>query len=226
MTDYLILLLSTDWFLPYWTEVGIDIPQDKRIGVQQGCREIINEMLGGLDKFDLVDFSDNRRRVTESRFPALLSRWNVELEVSMTWKEWANLTHKELTAVVLCARLNSQVASADVAGIAPHLEFTIRAEVVKTWEEHALKADVFQDVCLSSKTAWDIRTQKLLVSSKTLVNQLWRVLLNRRLRAFWADLRERLTPSQFQELISWYRAMINASTNQDGTVLLPAYVEA
>ena len=34
MTDYLVLLLSTDWFLPYWTQIGIDIAEDKKVGIQ------------------------------------------------------------------------------------------------------------------------------------------------------------------------------------------------
>ena len=84
---------------------------------------------------------------------------------------------------------------------------------------------VFEDICLSSKTEWDIRTQKMLNSPKTLKNQLWRVLLDHRLRAFWADLRERLNPQQLQQLTSWYRAMIKITSKDDRPVPLPSYME-
>ena len=224
MTDYLIMLLSTDWFLPYWTEIGIDIAEEKRIGIQQGCREILEEILGGADSLYLANLSKERKEATKSKFIALLRRCEAEPELSATRKEWENLSHRELTAVFLCAEFNRDIPSADGSGVAPYLEFPIRAEVVKAWEAHALKASVFRDICLSSKTEWDIRTQKMLVSPKTLVNQLWRVLLDHRLQAFWADLRARLTPQQLQQLASWYRAMIKI-TSKDDRPVLPSYME-
>src|SRR2546426_1750670 len=200
MTDYLIMLLSTDWFMPYWAEIGIDLAEDKRIRIQQGCREILEEILGGADSFHLVDLSEERKQATESKFIAVLRRCDAEPELSATRTEWARLSHTELTAVFLCANFNRQIPSADGSGVAPYLEFPVRAEVVKTWEAYALDPAVFEDICLSSKTEWDIRTQKMLNSPKTLKNQLWRVLLDHRLRAFWADLRERLNPQQLQQL--------------------------
>ena len=224
MTDYLIMLLSTDWFLPYWTEIGIDIAEAKRIGIQQGCREILEEILWGFDSLHPVGFSGKRKQETESKFIALLRRCEAEQEVSATFKEWASLSHRELTAVHMCATFSRDISSADGSGAAPYLEFAIRAEVVKAWEAHDLDPAVFEDICLSSKTEWDIRTRKLLNSPKTLKNQLWRVLLDHRLRAFWTDLRERLTPQQLQQLASWYRAMIKSTFKADRPVL-PSYME-
>jgi YqeY-like protein len=225
MTDLLIMLLSTDWFLPYWTEIGIDFAEDKRIRIQQGCREILEEILHGADSYFLAEFSERRKQATESRFIALLRRYEAEREVSAALKEWGNMSHRELTAVWECASLNRLIPSADGSGAVPYLELPIRAEVVKTWEAHALDPAVFENICLSSKTEWDIRTQKLLVSPKTLKNQLWIVLLDHRLRAFWADLRERLTPQQLQQLTSWYRAMIKITSKDDRPVVLPFYME-
>jgi hypothetical protein len=66
--------------------------------------------------------------------------------------------------------LNAQVPSADGSGDVPFLEFAIRAEVVNAWETYSLKA-VFRDICLSSKTDWDLRTEKMLSGPWTLVNQ-------------------------------------------------------
>ncbi len=225
MTELLILLLSTDWFLSYWSELGIDIAEDKKVSIQQGCREIVNQITGANDSTFLHSFSEHHRQEAESRFLALMRRCEAEPELSETFKDWAHLSHSELTAVVLCTMFNRDIPSADESGVPPYLEFPIRAEVVKAWEGHALEATVFQDICLSSKTEWDIRTQKLLVSRKTLVNQLWRVLLDHRLRAFWADLRERLTPLQLQEVVSWYRAMIKSTTKEDRPIVLPSYME-
>jgi len=224
MTEYLVLLLSTDWFLPYWTEIGINIAEHKKVGIQQGCRQIVDQIADGDNSTFVRSFSEHLRQEAESKFLTLLRRWEAEAEVSATLKEWENLSHRELTAVVECAMLNAQIPSADSSGDVPYLEFAIRAEIVKAWEVHSLKSSVFRDICLSSKTNWDLRTQKLLSSPKTLVNQLWRVLLDHRFRAFWADLQNRLTSQQLQELVSWYRAMVKAKAHEDRPDLIPWYI--
>ena len=224
MTDFLILLLSTDWFLPYWTQIGIDIAEDKKVGIQRGCRHIIDEILNGADSLYLASFSEERKQATGAKFFAVLRQWQVERELAATCNEWRNLSHRELTAVVECAMLNAQVPSADGSGDVPFLEFAIRAEVVNAWETYSLKASVFRDICLNSKTDWDLRTQKMLSSPRTLVNQLWRVLLDHRLRAFWADLRERLTPQQLQDLVAWYRALVKSKSQEDRPDLVPSYM--
>src|SRR5437016_3744116 len=113
MIEFLVLLLSTDWFLPYWTEIGIDVVEDKKIGIQQGCREIIEEILGGDDSTFIRSFSEHHRREAGSRFLALLRRCEAEPELSATRKEWENLSHRELTAVFLCAEFNRDIPSAD-----------------------------------------------------------------------------------------------------------------
>ncbi len=224
MIDYLIMLLSTDWFLPHWEEIGIETTEAKKAGIQQGCREILDQIVDGADSFFLSDFSEEREQETNSRFLALLRTWDAEPEVSATWKEWANLSHNELTAVVVCALLNREVSSADATGSTPDLDLAIRAEVIEAWGKHALKASAFHAICLNSETEWDIRTQHLLSSPKTLANQLWRVVLDRRLRAFWANLSERLTPGQIQQLVSWYRLRAKSTCGEDRPHPIPSYI--
>ena len=218
------MLLSTDWFLPYWEDIGIKIAETKKTGIQQGCREIVDEMLGGAEKVYLSDCSEDRKQNTASGFLALLRRLNAESEVSATWTEWASLSHQALTGVVLCSLQNERLCSAATTDSAPHLDDPIRAQVVRTWELYAVSPSIFRDICLRSTTEWDLRTQHLLTSPGTLVNQLWRVLLDRNMRAFWADLRERLTPQQLQELVAWYRLAIKSSSDADRPVLIPSYM--
>jgi hypothetical protein len=225
MIDELIMLLSTDWFLPYWAEIGIDIAEAKKVGIKQGCREIVDQLLGGADDYCLSDFSEARKLETDSRFLALLRLWDAQPEVSATLKEWANLSHQELNAVFACYWINSNLSSVDSTGSASSLEFHIRAEVVKAWELYTLAASNFGDICLRSRTKWDIRTRHFLSSPKALANQLWRVLLDRRLRAFWVNLRERLTPQQIQELVSWYREMFRSTWPGERPDPIPPYIK-
>ena len=224
MIDFLIMLLSTDWFLPYWGEIGINIGETKQLALQQGCREIVNEMLDGKENIFLSDCSEERKQATSSKFLALMQKCDAALEMAATWTEWASLSHEELTAVVLCSLLNREATSADSANGAPPLDFVLRAEVAKTWEAYALSPSIFRDICLSSTTEWDIRTRHVLSSPRALVNQLWSVLLNGRLRAFWADIRDRLTAGQVQDLVAWYRTMIKSRLKEDRPVRLPSFM--
>src|SRR5215475_4587263 len=113
MIEYLVLLLSTDWFFPYWNEIGIELPQSKKTCIQQGCREVINAITGSDDGAFVRSFNDYLRRGAESRFLALLLRCDTERELSETRKEWAALSHRELTAVFLCASIHREIPSVD-----------------------------------------------------------------------------------------------------------------
>jgi hypothetical protein len=225
MTDYLILLLSTDWFLPHWAEIGIDIGEAKKVDIQQGCRAIVDQILGGADSYYLISFGPARMHETQTTFRALLQRCDAELEVSSARVEWAGLTHQELTAAFVCAGLNSRLGSGDAALAPPFLDPPVRVALIKTWETYLLNPSRFPDICLKSETGWDIRVQRLLSSPTALANQLWRVLLNRRLRAFWLDLHQRLAAAQLQQVVSWYHAEVRGPLGNDRPELVPSYVE-
>jgi len=224
MTDELIMLLSTDWFLPYWNEIGITIVDEKKIGIREGCREIVHQILNGADSLFMIDFSDQRRQKTDAKFRALLQTWDAAAEVSDTWKEWANLSHEELTKAWACSHLNLKLSSGDVPEGCLHLDPDVRAEVIRTWEKYALKSSRFRDVSLGSKTEWDIHIGKLFGKPNLLPSQLRKVLLDHRLRGFWADIRERLTSQQLQELGMWYRSMIKITFQQNQSDLIPPYI--
>jgi len=224
MIDFLVILLSTDWFLPYWREIGIDIEETKRVAIQQECREIVNEMLDGKESIFLSDCSEERKHATSSKFLAAMRKCDAELAIAATWTEWASLSHEELNAVVLCSLLNREMSSPDSASGDPPSDFVLRAEVAKIWEAYALSPSIFRDICLNSTTEWDIRTRHVLSSPRALVNQLWIVLLYGRLRAFWAYIRGRVAAGQIQDLIDWYRAMIKSRVKEDRPVRIPSFM--
>ena len=224
ITDYLILLLSTDWFLPYWDEIGIELGSEKRIPIQQGCREIVREILQGRDDFFFSEFSQDRIRETGARFLALARESDAEDHIRQAWDEWAEQSNEALGATVECALLNREICAPDVNKPASSLAFHIRAEVAITWEQFALDASAFRRVCLESETEWDIWTRRILGSPISLVNQLWRMLLDRRLRSFWEHLLGRLTPAEVTELVKWYRAMTGMGHNEGAPGRIPSYM--
>src|ERR1700688_3261522 len=58
MVDHAAMLLSTDWFVPYWTVIGLEADKQKEC-LQNGCRDIVRQVVGRARDY-LTDFSDDR----------------------------------------------------------------------------------------------------------------------------------------------------------------------
>jgi hypothetical protein len=224
MTDFLIMLLSTDWFLPYWTDLEIQIEETSRTGIQLGCREIVIQMLSGAEGYSVCDLSADRKRMTALLLIELLRGLNSETEFAETYEDWANLSHQRLTAVVHCARLNREILQLDPLVGEPQLDLSIRMEVITLWQVNPVNPSKFSDICLESKTDWDLYIQGLMSSPETLANQLWRVLLGRKLRRFWAHICRKLTPLEQHELVCWYRTKTVNELHEDRPDLIPSYM--
>jgi hypothetical protein len=225
LTDYLIMLLSTDWFLPYWAEIGIHIEdQSKRFRVQQGCRGILDQILAGSKNYYERQDSPDRKRETASEILTLLRDCNAEAEMSEANEEWANLSHEKLLPSFTCWGHTIDLSQGRIQESGVSLSAPIKENVVKTWEECQMNEPSFPDICLKSKSTWDTYTQTLLTSPKTLANILDSVLLERKFRSFWARLGQLLTRQQLQELAAWYRAMTRATLHTDRPDLIPTYM--
>src|SRR5437867_4565357 len=72
--DMLTMLLSTDWFLPYWHVLGMGVPGGSKIFAQQGCREIVRQIAGAAKEYWLTDFSEERVDRTNSLLQKLLQK--------------------------------------------------------------------------------------------------------------------------------------------------------
>jgi len=224
MLDELIVLLSTDWFLPCWTEIGIEIAESKKLCIQKGCREVTDRMLRGAENEFFSDFSEARMRGTESDFLALLQRCEAQQELFVTYKEWATLSDQDIRAAWSCSYLNLKITSG-VAENSPPLDPMVRAKVAATWGAYDVKHDAFLDVSLRSGTDWDRHVQIIWCGPKTLPGQLHSVLQYRELRAFWEHLRVSLTPQQLHQLVTWYREMHKIISHKDRPDLIPSYME-
>ena len=224
MTDYLIMLLSTDWFVPYWEEIGIRVAEEKKLGIQQGCRAIVDQIVDGVADFFATNHSNERKAATRAEFIAVVREWGADAEVLTTLEDWGSLSHNELNAIVECSHLNRAASRFEDSIDSASLESDIRTEVRNVWAIYDLDPSIFRNECLASETTWDIRIQRLLSNPRVLVNHLWRFLLSRRLRAFWAELRTRLTSEQLERLLSWYRATTKSALHEDRPELIPSFM--
>jgi hypothetical protein len=225
LTDYLIMLLSTDWFLPYWAEIGIHIAdQSKKARIQQGCRGILDRILSGSKDYYKRQDSPDLKAETASAFLALQRACNVETEMSEASEEWATLSHQKLYPAFTYWSHTIDLVQGQVQESGLTLSASIKEEVVKAWEKCHMHEPGFPDICRKSESAWDAYTRTLLTSPKTLANILNSVLRERSFRAFWNQLRQHLAPQQVEELTAWYRAMTKTKLHADRPDLIPSYI--
>ena len=216
--DDLVLLLSTDWFLPYWPEIEIHTNEDKKLNIQLGCQEIVSQILGDANDYFHCDLSPERKQETYSRFKTLLRTAETENDFSRICQEWAILSHRELTA-----SFSLWLATLDIVhGLNPEksasLDSTIVAVVHETWTDPEPNAHLFLDLCWKSMTSWDANIRNILGSPTALSSTLKSIFRYKRCIAFFAQLRLCLTHMQRKQLSDWYRETGNSRSK----IIVPA----
>ena len=63
--DHLVMLLSADWFFPYWDLIGIFTKDKRKSLLREGCREIVRQIMSTATQYYGTNFSV--ARVKESR---------------------------------------------------------------------------------------------------------------------------------------------------------------
>lgn len=76
--DQTAMLLSTDWFLPHWSLIGIQVAEPSKECFQQGCRDIVLQFIDGVEEYYLINFSEARTEQTRGRMRALVESWHFE----------------------------------------------------------------------------------------------------------------------------------------------------
>ena len=70
--DNIVFLLSTDWFLSYWVDCGLQSELEQRLRLQSECRKLAHDIVGNAESYWDVEFSDPREDNTKRQFLNLL----------------------------------------------------------------------------------------------------------------------------------------------------------
>ncbi|HEX7286558.1 MAG TPA: hypothetical protein VF532_10265 [Candidatus Angelobacter sp.] len=76
--DKVAMLLSTDWFQPYWPVIGLNVTLESMSCIQKGCRDIVSSMVGVAEEYWLISFSEERVRATREAVLALAGRCGLD----------------------------------------------------------------------------------------------------------------------------------------------------
>lgn len=154
--DKLAMLLSTDWFFPYWRLVGIEVP--KKVEFQSGCREIVRGFVKQATSYYNIDFSEERCESTRGAFRRLSVRVGFEGDGKESgWKlELASLDdrHQLETTAWLFSTVRKTLLADE------NLEKNIR-EALQEVNKARLNMPNFGDLCLESQSEWDVYIRSL-----------------------------------------------------------------
>jgi hypothetical protein len=212
---YLALLLSTDWFLPFWSEIGVDADTATKAKMQEGCREIVRTVMvkKSLDEegqFDYIDWMQECKLKVRSMVEKLIGMLHTEAAAHAAIEDWTRRDHEGLSAAVMLSLLTRELIERIGGDFGPPPDFSIRVAVMEATVTYELDPNQFEEISKKSASSWDKYVESLLGLDKmptALSDNLHPAVQVHRLRVLWNRVSERLTVTQRQELLSWCRAM-------------------
>jgi hypothetical protein len=158
MVDQVVMLLSTDWFLPYWSVVGIDASEQK-VCVQKGCRQIVHEVMNGATNYYHINLSDERLQATRQSIRDLARKCRVGESSEMSLEDLVDSRPEReqfYKGAWLFRTLANHLANDD------QLDPTTKLVLERTRRKHAVMDDIdFQQLCSRSNSAWDNYSRSL-----------------------------------------------------------------
>jgi hypothetical protein len=213
--DRLVLLLSADWFLPYWHLIGIFMKEKKKSLLREGCREIVRQIMSTATQYYGINFSVARVKESRAMLDALLKRCDLE-EVSVNRiigiisKEGSPIDEGTRWLIVCMTEqlLNgSSTAPLDIA-ITEGLR-----RVPDEWNK--LDEIDFKKYCLNSGSTWDQYLRNATPDQPTmLADYLSAIASNSKFEVLWGFINVNFTAKQRYELLSWYRSAGQSLTGE------------
>jgi hypothetical protein len=158
MVDKVVMLLSTDWFLPFWSVVGIEASQQK-LCVQNGCRQIVHEVMNGANNYYHINFSDERLRATRQSIRDLAKKCRLSESSEMSLEDLVD-SRPDREQFYKGAWLFQTLAKSLVDD--DQLDATTKLVFERTRRKHSVMDDLdFEQLCSRSNSAWDNYTRSL-----------------------------------------------------------------
>lgn len=150
--DKTVMLLSTDWFLPYWCLIGIESDKEKQC-FQNGCREIVLQLISDASDYYLVNFSAERLDRTRQSLRGLSRRCKLVPAALIALEELlANRSDRDqLQKTAWLFRSLHEEILAD-----REVEPSTKTVLAHIRSKFAFADDLpLEQICLQSTTSWD-----------------------------------------------------------------------
>jgi hypothetical protein len=207
-TDYLILLLSTDWFFPFWSEIGMVLNDATKRSIQAGCRAIVQKLMANAKEYYQIDFSEKRHHETYSMLVELIEGYAGQSDSLIAANVWLTGPEDDLKSSIMLRMLTHDLLLGDSEAASPASDPSARMAVMVATKTYDADPDQFWIISTQSQSAWDHYIQDLLAETPSALSDIASFTVQeRRLKELWNRICQSLTQSQVEDLISWYRAM-------------------
>ena len=213
--DQVVMLLSADWFAPYWHLIGIFAEDKKGSRLRKGCREIVRQIIGSATQYWHTNFSEARVKETRAMLDALIKRCDLE---EVTVNRIAGLISREDSPVDngtrwLIVMMTEQLLDRSVNA---HLHPATTEGLREKWSQLQNLDDFdFQAYCLNSASTWDRYLRNTTPDLPgMLADYVSAIASDSKFDVLWAFINVKLTAKQKHELLSWYRSRGQSLTGQ------------
>lgn len=198
--DKVLLLLSTDWFAPYWPTLGIYLPADRKRAVQTELREEVRRAFVGATYWH-AHFDPERIQSTKR---ALLQAFRQDLVASRAISSavQGSVPLEQSADVWLLSSMTEMLISSG--------DDTLTAKIVESarcaWQTAQGQAHDWRDICTRSQSNWDMFIKSLTPDLPCWLADFVTIELQS-LDAFgmyWAEFTEAIGSTERNELVRWY----------------------
>lgn len=215
--DQLAMLLSTDWYLPFWSSAGVLVSDSAKICVQRACREVVAELIGSAAQYWLVDFSPTRVNETLNHLQASVERCKV---ASFARLRIVSLAKNEPAPSMDSATkwLINELTTALVAGTqsSDMLSKQIVRDLRGLIESLKDEPHNFQSACLMSYSEWDVHIRNLTPDLPSyLANYAAGIGDTDKFSIIWSFINSEFRQDARVELFKWYKTAALSLTGSE-----------
>jgi hypothetical protein len=213
IADKFVLLLSTDWFFPYWPCLGLYVSPKEKAQIQRALREEIQRSFLG-KTYWRASFESAR---VESTYRALFEAFK-RAGRDTTADALAALTEKRATGAEsnrdawLLATMTEMLADSGDR----YLSSDLVDAVQKAWQLSRTGTVNLGTLCEQSSTEWDVAIRALTPDLPDWLATFLstEIQLTDQFGIFWSEFQHTASASQIEELKQWYRATSHALTGE------------
>lgn len=210
--DEPLMLLSSDWFLPYWAIFGLFLDASQKHTIQHAAQVSVQDFMRGTDVYWDISFDEQRERKTKKNFVDDLTRKGIQPEtstrlVNALTSAINNDSRDVATTIWLFQMICEMLREKDHGISAELLDFEILQKLRQELnsQKEAVAPIDFESVAFESETEWDKNLRAMTPDLPTFLSDFANSNLQTasEFKLLWCSLANKLSNHQRKSLVAW-----------------------
>lgn len=212
--DSVAMLLSTDWFQPYWPLIGLQVPTDAQDGLKKALRDVVMDFVPKDGVYWNASFTDQRINATKDALLNLFDKYRAEGGLQARIEASVHAPTSDADEAWLLLSINELIFSGELSSGLP-------SDLVQRLHDlWLIEEDVdFEALCLSSDSKWDVFVRSLTGQPSSMSDFVVHDFVqNDRFSSFWARVCGHMSHQERAQLVKCYEAVARDLTGQELTL--------